>query len=1628
MQNKGNLEKRRLLKLNFDDELRDLQNGEMRYALNCRVGNSDNDNQGDIENVKGNVLVSYTLPAGTNKCIGAKEDLVRKRVFYFVWNSNGDHRILMYSEPNNSISTILENNNTQNPLNFDPNYLITGINIVENLLYWTDDLNEPMKIDVEKALNNDYPSPFLVDYIYAIKPPQPCEPTVNYASDTSKNTNFLKQKLFQFKARYVYDNGEKSVPSPISIVALPTGGCTPQTSTDNNIVVEVETGNAIVKEIEIFAREVSDITLSQATDFYTITILNKAELGIGDNTTYQYAFYNDKNYIALDTVRSNQLQDFIPLKAKAQELVDGNRLVYGNIEEGFDPVDVKAKLQVNFEDNVKLDTLTIKGRIFIGNPFAEDYSCGFSQAIHNNGGAVNNGPCFGGFDDKSGLTGNVLATDVGSSLQQTIPLAGFVVYLAGTNYYGVSKQNVPSGFAVTDLPVGSGVYNAVVSSQVNNIINAIKAYPSGAQVYSTFSISGITEGSYIMRLASHNTTINDLGSGIDYQRTSTYTNIVGGKQGHEVALEFIIVNGAYQVLYDGIDVSNIIQNGILDLNLIPNQQNLQYNGDTWVLDLSIPKNNIGATDVFGTSDTAVLTGYVCDKDIVPQPSGTAVLNDTRIHLALVKLYEYPTSIYNIKVPFTVMGYNSFVTRDWGNATTYTDHNGYFFIAMWENFIPNSWRADIYTGKNLTALIGGDTFWDSSGAPQTSFDTSTNGIKSYIIQNTSPSSGATSVQQYGRTIVKGYIADNNTQPVKDFNVQITRGGSGKTNSNGEFSIYAYGNKVLSALGNTRRDFACFSITGNNCYGQLNVYSRLVDFQLPPYNAIPTSGTYYILSSAPTPTTVLTYKNLPSVSLKRGATYDYGIVYYDHGLRNGTTQTKDYFYNDNTHNYGLKLYVPFYTDKFSGTSTIVDSGKPVINWAIANTPPSWATHYQWVRTKRGSISFYLQWTLQSVEYVTSTGTPASFTAAADVKLTLNSITGLQTQGYKARNKNSILDYQFVEGDRIRFIKNASGAYYPEYYDVEIKGIAAVTTPLVLIIPNSTGQTQLQPGDLIEIYRPIFGNISVEEDIFYEIGECYEIGNAGLSTRYHKQGKDTQTTITIPNYKHQDQDTSKKWQFTSVNFDSNNNVVLTNSLGVPHSYAVNDQIVIENNGAYLPGLSTSGVVTQINNNNLQIVTSIQYDASFANSTGTVYFPATGIFYTGDTYYKMRNIPYSIGGGVNSTDLAWWQIEDQNFSDFWVSSYYSIGRPNKVDKQFKQIRRPTTIYYTGQFIPETNINDLNNVLDTSFETYERAYGSIQRFYNIDRMLDCYQELKVGRIPISQQIWKDAGGSAVPALSDNVLNKIVYYNGEFGIGKNPESLAVYGYRRYFLDANRGVFLRLSNDGITPISEHNFKAHNFFTDECKTLTALGVPFHVYTVYDQKFTEVVVAFEDVFDRTEQKYTGKTLSFNEDENTWATFYSYKPDYMVSNDTDIITFNAGRLWKHNENTVYNNFYGFQYPSKVHFPVNGLPSKEKVFQAISFEDADPWDVVARCPNGMQTFLNVADFDFEQIRNMQYADFKNDINTPNTWNQANFNALIDGQKMQDYVMLVELTSNQTTFQKLYAVNVLWTPVERSNK
>lgn len=304
-----------------------------RKAINCRINSADQDSIFAVENVKGNTLVSYTLPAGTNKAIGMFEDKVRKKVYYWVWNEFDSHIILEYDEVLGLIAKVLQSS----LLNFDKDHLITGINTVEvsessHLLYWTDDYNEPFMINIEKAklhsqgdytaangvmTTKGYPQSFILNFLYRIKEPPQCQPTVSYGSDSTKNVNYLENKLFQFKYAYIYNNYEHSATSAISVPALPSVVCNNvnNSQVNNYISVVMETGTEIVQRIQVFAR------LLNIGDFFLIADLDKDELCIPSNSTYTYRFYNDGVYNTIDLNYSNNLYDRVPLKSKAQELI-----------------------------------------------------------------------------------------------------------------------------------------------------------------------------------------------------------------------------------------------------------------------------------------------------------------------------------------------------------------------------------------------------------------------------------------------------------------------------------------------------------------------------------------------------------------------------------------------------------------------------------------------------------------------------------------------------------------------------------------------------------------------------------------------------------------------------------------------------------------------------------------------------------------------------------------------------------------------------------------------------------------------------------------------------------------------------------------------------------------------------------------------------------------------------------------------------------------------------------------------------------------------------------------------------------------------------------------------------------
>jgi len=328
-------------KLNLDVADYRIDNNDYIDALNIT---KDAEGQGQdrvVSNILGNTNIAYTLPSGTNKVIGFYPDKIRNRAYYFVWNSNGYNSILYLDLNNNKIIKVLESKTDSSGIDillFNPSYKVLSINIFYrddegDILYFNDGLNPPKSINIL----NTYGTSWKLEYLLIAKAPPVMPPKVTFENDTVVTVNNLRNSLYQFCYRFVYQNNEKSVWSSRSIVPLPQQPTLfltdPNLSLNARISISFSTGDKDVKAIELAFRENNNNTIS---DFFLIKQFNKVENAILDNDIYTFKFYNDSIYGQIEVIESAQLQDWVPQKANAAELANGNTLLYSGITEGYD--------------------------------------------------------------------------------------------------------------------------------------------------------------------------------------------------------------------------------------------------------------------------------------------------------------------------------------------------------------------------------------------------------------------------------------------------------------------------------------------------------------------------------------------------------------------------------------------------------------------------------------------------------------------------------------------------------------------------------------------------------------------------------------------------------------------------------------------------------------------------------------------------------------------------------------------------------------------------------------------------------------------------------------------------------------------------------------------------------------------------------------------------------------------------------------------------------------------------------------------------------------------------------------------------------------------------------------------
>ena len=360
--------------------------------------------------------------------------------------------------------------------------------------------------------------------------------------------------------------------------------------------------------------------------------------------------------------------------------------------------------------------------------------------------------------------------------------------------------------------------------------------------------------------------------------------------------------------------------------------------------------------------------------------------------------------------------------------------------------------------------------------------------------------------------------------------------------------------------------------------------------------------------------------------------------------------------------------------------------------------------------------------------------------------------------------------------------------------------------------------------------------------------------------------------------------------------------------------------------PETQITGIDSKANATGLEFLSPYQDNAEFTSDNPAIWETepledvGLDLYYEASPAYPIadhnleKTLPwsncFSFGNGVESN-----RIRD----DF---NAVQIDKGAKVStilaEQYKQEVKKTGLIFSDIFNSTSGINRTNQFLiaEPITKDLNPYYGGIQKLYSRTRDGDLITlcEDKSLKILADKDALFNADGNANLTSVSRVLGQAIPYVGEFGISKNPESFVQYGFRSYWADKNRGVVLRLSNDGLEPIS--NKGMGDFFKDN------LALATDVVGSYDNN--------KGCFNLT---LNNETVSYKETVGGWTSRKSFILENGLSLNNIYYTFKDGDIWKNNSNAIRNNFYGTQYTSKIKLLVNDAPNIVKSFNTINYE-----------------------------------------------------------------------------------------------
>ena len=369
-------------KMNKDLDERIIPNGQYRDAMNIQVSTSEGSDIGTVQNILGNTRVE-TVVGNDSKCVGSISNEKTNRLYWFIKNGNKDVILEFYQQEDNDICTPIfvdTKANTADAVLKFPDTIITGINIIDDLLLWTDNHNEPRKINISRSIqgttdinthtklvvNNTVTANDVEEKHITVIRKRPLEiPTVvtDLVEEESEDVRLFEKDFIRFSTRYKYADGEYSAFGPFTdIIFKPGEFDIPLNETFNsgmtNSIKSIELQNFVPDNLPEDVVQV-DLLYKQedSSTIYSIDSITPADTEWNNGGSYIVS--NENIRAALPSNQFLRVWDNVPKKALAQE-VTGNRIVYANYTQGYDleiPAQQRPEINVGYRlrDDITLD-------------------------------------------------------------------------------------------------------------------------------------------------------------------------------------------------------------------------------------------------------------------------------------------------------------------------------------------------------------------------------------------------------------------------------------------------------------------------------------------------------------------------------------------------------------------------------------------------------------------------------------------------------------------------------------------------------------------------------------------------------------------------------------------------------------------------------------------------------------------------------------------------------------------------------------------------------------------------------------------------------------------------------------------------------------------------------------------------------------------------------------------------------------------------------------------------------------------------------------------------------------------------------------------------------------------------